>query len=276
MEVMVSIMMNDTYSFKGRNVLITGGSSGIGLSTARHFSENGSNVVLVARNKNKLETAARSIGGNIDTFSVDISDPKAVIKLHESIENNHGSLDFLINSAGIVYPGRLEDLTFDQLISQINVNLIGTILVTKALLPLITKGGHIVNISSVAGFIGLYGYTGYSASKFGILGFSEALRMELRTREIGVSVVFPPDTDTPQLEFENRIKPEELRSISSRIEAISPDAVARSISKGIKSGDFMIFPDMGSRSTYIASRMAGTIMRSWMDRQIKKSRQGNE
>lgn len=262
-------------TFKGRKVLITGGSSGIGLATTKALSAKGAEILITARDRKKLKRAGKDVSGIISTYVSDVSDLESVKDLSKKIGQDHGKIDILINSAGIVHPARFSDLTFEEISAQININLMGTIFVTKAILPLIRTPGHIVNISSVAGFVGLYGYTAYSASKFGIAGFSEALRMELEPDGIGVSLVFPPDTDTPQLEFENRTKPRELKSISGSIKPITPGMVADSIIKGIISGDFLIFPDSASRSTYVASRMAGPLVRSWMDRQVRRSGKGN-
>ncbi len=259
-------------TFKGKKVLITGGSSGIGLATAKALSDEGAEIIITARSKEKLKKTAEIIKGNVSTYTTDVSDLKQVLSLAENVRSDHGNIDVLINSAGIVHPGTLKDLSMEQIDSTLDIDLKGTIHVTKAILPLIRSPGYIVNISSVAGFIGIYGYTAYSAAKFGIWGFSQSLRMELEPEDIGVAVVFPPDTNTPQLEFENRTKPEELKEIAGAITPISPDKVAASIIKGMKQGEHMIFPDSGSRSTYHASRLAGPLIRGWMDRKVDRTR----
>lgn len=269
---MVRMNMVGIKDLKGKKVLITGGSSGIGLATAKLFSENGAEVLITARNTKKLKEASEKVEGMVSTYSADISDLDQVLKLSEKIEKEHKKIDILINSAGIVHPGKLEDLTFDQVNSIIDVDLKGTINTTKAFLPLVKSPGYIVNISSVAGFIGVYGYTAYSAAKFGVWGFSQSLRMELEPEDIGVSVVFPPDTDTPQLEFENRSKPEEMKQITGAIKPISPDKVATSILKAVKSGKFLVFPDSGSLSTYHAQRLAAPVVRTWTDSKVSKTR----
>lgn len=262
-------------SLKDKRVLITGGSSGIGMATAQALSNKGAKIIIAARNGEKLESARKNISGIISTISADISRLSDIEILTERIEKEQGNIDILINCAGIVHPGKLKDLSNEQITRQIDINLTGTIMITKTLLHLMNSPGYIVNISSAAGFVGIFGYTAYSASKFGVVGFSEALRMELEPEGIGVSVVFPPDTETPQLEFENRTKPKELKSISGKIKPITPKSVADSIVKGILSGDFLIFPDGGSRSAYMASRMAGPVVRSWMDKQIRRSSERN-
>ncbi|MGA1848701.1 MAG: SDR family oxidoreductase [Thermoplasmatota archaeon] len=251
--------------------VITGGSSGIGLSTAELLSSMGSRVVLIARDEEKLENAASTVDGVVGTYSVDISDWPSVESAASRIVREHGPPNILINSAGVVYPGRFADLDISLINRMIDIDLKGTIHICRAFIGSITDPGHIVNISSMAGVIGLYGYTGYSAAKFGIRGFSEALRMELEPRNIGVSVVFPPDTETPQLEFENRTKPPELQRISGTITPISAERVAKAILKGMTDNDFLIFPDISSKAAYHANRLAGPAVRSWMDNKVRKA-----
>lgn len=257
---------------KGKKVLITGGSSGIGLSTAELLSKQGAEVLITARTKEKLQRAKEKAPGIVSVYETDVSELDEVLELARKVKEDHGKIDVLINSAGIVHPGRLKDLTYEQIESIIDVDLKGTVNTTKAIMPLIGSPGYIVNISSAAGFIGIYGYTAYCAAKFGVWGFSQSLRMELEPEGIGVSVVFPPDTDTPQLEFENRTKPEQLKKISGTIRPIHPDVVASSILKAIKKGEFMVFPGRGSRSTYHAVRLAGPVVRGWMDKKVKETR----
>ncbi|MFO8051633.1 MAG: SDR family NAD(P)-dependent oxidoreductase [Thermoplasmatota archaeon] len=258
-------------SFKKKKVAITGGSSGIGFATARAFSDEGAEVIIIARNQQNLEKASKRAPGIVSAYPADISSIKDLRCLEKRIKEDHEGIDILINSAGIVYPGTLMDLTIDQIERTLNIDLKGTMITTKVLLPLIRSPGYIMNISSVAGFIGLFGYTAYSAAKFGVWGFSQALRMELEPRNIGVGVVFPPDTNTPQLEFENRTKPHELRGISKTIEPIPPARVATSIVKGIMKGEFMIFPDSSSRSAYHANRLMGAAVRGWMDKKVNSA-----
>jgi 3-dehydrosphinganine reductase len=256
--------------------VITGGSSGIGLSTAKLLSSRGSKIILIARDEDKLERAASSIEGVVGTYPLDISDWPSVEDAATGIISEHGSPNILINSAGVVYPGRLEDLDTSLIDQMIDIDLKGTIHICRAFIGLMRVPGHIVNISSMAGVIGIYGYTGYSAAKFGIRGFSEALRMELEPRNIGISIVFPPDTETPQLEFENQMKPPELQRISSTISAIPAERVAKAILKGITDNDFLVFPDISSKAAYHANRLAGPAVRSWMDTKVRKGpKEGN-
>jgi 3-dehydrosphinganine reductase len=137
--------------------------------------------------------------------------------------------------------------------------------VTRALLPylLAQRSGWIANVASAAGFIGIYGYTAYSASKFAVAGFSECLRQELRPHGIGVTVVFPADTDTPQLEEENRIKPDETRAIAGTVRPGTPEAVARALLAGVAAGRFRVVPGFMNRVTWVATRFVPGFVR-WL------------
>ncbi|MBN1389331.1 MAG: SDR family oxidoreductase [Candidatus Thermoplasmatota archaeon] len=256
--------------------LITGGSSGIGLATARMLTSRGCRVILLARDQEKLLNAASGIDGVIGTYVADVSDKEAVSGVSKRIFGDHGVPNILVNSAGIVYPGILSELTMEQIDTIIDIDLKGTIYVCKTFSPMMRPPGHIVNISSMAGIIGLYGYTAYSAAKFGVRGFSEALRMELNTKGIGVSIVFPPDTETPQLRDEELSKPEELKAISNTIRTIQPEKVARAVIGAIISGEFLVFPDASSRATYHANRFAGPIVRKVLDGKVKGSSKDHE
>ncbi len=109
------------------------------------------------------------------------------------------------------------------------------------------RSGHIVNVSSVAGFMGVFGYTAYSSAKYAVIGFSEALRSEMKPHGITVSVVCPPDTDTPGLAFEKKLRPAETDKVAGNIKAIAPSVVAEAIVAGVERGRYLIIPGFISR-----------------------------
>lgn len=133
------------------------------------------------------------------------------------------------------------------------------------------KGGHIVNVSSKAGFLGVFGYTGYSAAKFAVLGFSQALRSEMKKYNITISVLCPPDTDTPMLEWEDKIKPKETRAVAGTAGVMSPDDVAKIMIDGMVKKKFIIVPGFNGKFVLYASRLAPSLVEWIMDRQIKKA-----
>lgn len=184
-------------SLKGKVVLITGASSGFGKDAAYLFAAEGAKVVLVARRLDRLQKLADSIqqaGGEAFAVPADITKQAEVdLMIHTAIEL-YDQIDILFNNAGF---GRLDWL--DKLEpprdidTQINVNLTGMVHVTRAVLPYmkIRRSGHIINMSSIAGWIAAPYYTIYAATKFGVRGFTNALRRELAPFDIMVSGIYP-------------------------------------------------------------------------------------
>jgi 3-dehydrosphinganine reductase len=161
------------------------------------------------------------------------------------------------------------------------VNYFGAVHVSKAVLPgMLTRGsGHIVNIGSIASYVGVFGYTAYGASKFALRGFSDALRAEMKPHGILVSIVYPPDTDTPQLTYENRYKPPELKELLPELGVISPDQVAARVIKGISLNHRVIYADFGSRLIYHLSNLLGNgvyTIQDWLVRRARRKQNKND
>lgn len=258
--------MRRIQKFTGLKALVTGGSSGIGFEVARSLVGKGSKVSIIAMDQAKLDRT-REILGDVNVASADVSVHKEVLRAVETLGYGSG-FDLLVNCAGIVHPGRFETLEPETIRRTIEVNLLGTINVCQAVLPGMKAGGHIANVSSIAGILGLFGYSSYSASKFGVIGFSEALRMELRPRGIGVSVVLPPDTLTAQLEAEERLKPPETKRLTGTIRPRTPEWVAAGIVDAMARRRFMTVMTLQGKSIHLASRMAPALTRWYLDRKI--------
>jgi 3-dehydrosphinganine reductase len=258
--------------YRGRRVFITGGSSGIGKAVARLASSSGAHVAIAARGRERLEVALEEVRAAAEgphqrfaAIPLDIGDPEAIRDAAPRVIEALGGLDLLVNDAGISHPGHFLDIPDAVFEEVLRVNTLGMIRVTRALLPylLAQRSGWIANVASAAGFIGIYGYTAYSASKFAVAGFSECLRQELRPHGIGVTVVFPADTDTPQLEEENRIKPDETRAIAGTVRPGTPEAVARALLAGVAAGRFRVVPGFMNRVTWVATRFVPGFVR-WL------------
>ncbi len=264
--------------FSGKTVYITGGSSGIGLACGEMLATRGANVLIIARGSGRLEIALRQIADNrisenqrFSAVQADVADRDAVVDSLARAVKDFGSPDILINSAGVSFPQKFEDIPYEKYDEIMKVNLYGTWNTVSNLLPYLKQNrGYIVNVSSVAGYIGVFGMTAYSASKFAVIGFSEALRSELKRFDVTVSVLCPPDVDTPMLERADRIKPEETKAISATAKIMTASEVAVAVLDAMRGGSFMILPGSGTRFTYNMKRLFPWLVESITDRQISK------
>lgn len=182
-----------------KKILITGGSAGIGKAIIEELVRHGANeIAVIGRNKEQLEKLKKKINVNFLLIEADVSKPGDLNNAVEKINEEWGSLDILINNAGVVSAGLLSDVSEEDIIQQINVNLTGLILLTKKALPLLKKSkeGAIMNISSGYGYIAMPFYSVYAATKAAVKHFSEAMRRELYQYPLHVMTVFPSATDT--------------------------------------------------------------------------------
>ncbi len=261
-------------TFRGKLALITGGSSGIGKALAFELARAGASVWILARHEELLRQALDQIeqarvapDQSFGCLSSDVSEMEGITKTLQTFVEQHGVPDLLINSAGVTHPGEVDQLPMDIFQWNMQVNYFGTVYVTKALLPgMLQRGsGHIVNISSMAGFLGTYGYTAYGASKYAVRGFSDALRSELKPCGIQVSIVFPSDVDTPQLEYEEKFKPFITRELGGAAGLMSPVAVAELIMKGVQRNRYIITPGTQSTLFYYVVHFTGNLVYPIMD-----------
>lgn len=255
--------MNTNY-YQGKTALITGGSSGIGLALARHLLQSGASVTLLARDQQKLDDAKSSLLSSdptylVNTISADVTKADSLHAILSEFQVQHGTPDILVNSAGVARPGYVEELPLEVYRWTMDIDYHGTVNMVKLLLPgMLERGsGHIINVSSMAGVVGIFGYTAYSGAKFAVKGFSDVLRSELKPRGIKVSVVFPPDTKTPQLDWEDQFKPEETRIISGTSKPISPDEVASWTLKQAAKGKYAIVRGGEAKLLYLLATRLG-------------------
>jgi short-subunit dehydrogenase len=267
-------MSRSSGSFLGRLVYISGGSSGIGRAAAEAFLAEGARVVLFARGTERLGAVGQALNVRypkaVHTFRVDVSNRKNVDDAIGKAVTSAGAPDILVTCAGTAYPDYFQQLPFQEYQNMVDINITGTWNFVQSSLAHMSSGGHIVTVSSVAGFVGTFGYTAYGATKFAVMGFSEALRGELKPRGIGVSVLCPPDTDTPQLQQEDRTKPPETRAVSGNVRLLSPNRVAAALLKGIYKKKFLIIPGSEAKMVYLLSRFCPGFVRSVMDREVRR------
>jgi len=268
-------------SFANANVLITGGSSGIGKATARQLAAAGANVFILARDQAKIDAALdeiRAEAGRPDAhvvsgFSADVSQYDQVIDVAKELVKAERVPDYLFNFAGVAHPGYFHELPLQVFRDAMDINYFGTVHTAKAIAPsMMARGsGHIINTSSVAGFLGVFGYSAYGASKFAIRGFTDVLRSELKPYGVDVSILFPPDTDTPQLWAENTIKPPETKAIAGNVKVVSPEFVARELLRGVEKGRYIIIPGGESKLVYAAAGLMGAKLHILFDRIVRKA-----
>jgi len=209
-----------------RAALVTGGSSGIGLAIARALGEDGYGVTVSARRPEKLEAAAeglRSEGIDLHSVPAMMTDEEQIVALVESHRERFGRLDVLVNNAGVGLGEAMDEITAKKLDIQIGTNLRGVIIATREALPMLKQAGAehrkalIVNTASVAGKTGQAWLSVYSATKSGVIGFSQATQKEHMNDGIQVTALCPGFVDTPMTEFvkeqvpaEQMIRPEDL------------------------------------------------------------------
>lgn len=236
--------------FQGKTLLVCGGSKGIGKETAKEIVRLGGSVGIVAKDSKILNEAAREIESEkatesqfVETIACDTTDMDALKPLVEAFIDKHGVPEILINLVGYAYPNYIENLTLEDYRKNMEGNYFGQVIPTLILLPYYMKNkkGQIAFTSSGGGFVGIIGYATYCPSKFAIVGFAETLRNELSPYNIDISVLYPPDTDTPGFEIENRTKPPETDMIvGSTAGLASPHDVAEIFIEGILRKRFYI------------------------------------
>jgi NAD(P)-dependent dehydrogenase (short-subunit alcohol dehydrogenase family) len=264
-------------SFDGKVAFVVGGSRGIGLAAARRLAGEGAHVVIFARDEAQLARAAaeiaaarRSPAQRLEALPLDVADRSAVDAAMARAMAGHGAPDLLLNCAGRALPRRFEEVTQAQFEETLRVNLHATWNACAALAPAMKgRGGTIVNTSSMAGFVGVFGYTDYCASKFAVIGFSEALRSELKPYRVAVQVLCPPDTDTPGFAVENATKPAETRAVSASARPMTADQVAVALLRGLRRGTFMIVPGRDGRLAWLAKRLLPGLVEAVMDRAVR-------
>lgn len=267
--------------YNNKTAVVTGGSSGIGRALALRLAQAGANVVLLARDRQRLadvmalmQAAKVRAEQRFSVISVDISDSAAVADAITQVRAAD-EVDILVNNAGVACCDRIENLTDAHFVRMMQVNYFGMVGVTRALLPYFRQrgSGTIVNVSSLTGAIGIAGYSAYAPSKAAVIAFSECLRNELSSEGIRVSVALPTDVDTPQLHEENLTKPPETHAANSEVLPMSAEEAAHLILRGVERGEFWILPaPLLGRLSYSLFRYFPNLIRSAVDSKVSKAK----
>jgi NAD(P)-dependent dehydrogenase (short-subunit alcohol dehydrogenase family) len=225
--------------------LITGGSSGIGLAIARALAEEGYAITISSRRADKLEATAESLraeGHEVLAVPAQIADEEEMKGIVAAHREAYGRLDVLVNNAGVGMGEPIQDLTAKKVDLQIEVNLRSLMLMTRECLPMLREAGAehkkalIVNTASVAGKAGQAWLSVYSATKFAVIGFSQATQRELSGQGIGVTALAPGFVDTPMTEFVKEQVPGE--------EMIQPTDIAESVRFLLKVSPNCVIPEI--------------------------------
>jgi 3-dehydrosphinganine reductase len=260
-------------------VLITGGSSGIGLATAARAMDRGASVSIVARDVERLARAredltARRPTARLATASADVTDASALARAIDTLAGELGPVDVLVASAGDARPGHFAELSDDVFRAQMDVGYFGTLHATRAVVPaMIERGrGHLVFVASTVALVGVYGYSAYAPAKYAVRGLAETLRPELKPHGIVVACAYPPDTDTPGLARENEQKPEATKRISATIKPRSAEAIADAIVRGIERNRLVITADAQTAALVRAGGLVTPVLNAALDRKARDPR----
>ncbi|MFD2416144.1 SDR family NAD(P)-dependent oxidoreductase [Amycolatopsis pigmentata] len=213
---------------RGAVVVVTGASSGIGAATALELGRAGAKLVLHGRDPARLASLAGRTGGL--TLPADFADTEAVSRVAAEVTERFGTVDALVNNAGIGWAGAFSEMTREQVRDLIAVNLTAPIELTRALLPALSPQGRVVFVTSIAGRTGVAGEAVYSAVKAGLDSFAESLRFELAGTGMKVGVVVPGVVDTEF--FARRGRPYERRSPRP----VPPERVAAAVVRAVRDG----------------------------------------
>lgn len=251
--------------FKGKNVIVTGASSGIGLALAREFAASGANVMLGARSEGKLQEAVAAIrdaGGTADYVVTDVVSEEDCRRLVESTVAAYGGVDILICNAGLSMRALFDDVDLGVLHRLMDVNFWGAVNCCKYALPYLQRShGSIVGVSSVAGLHGLPGRTGYSASKYAMTGFLETLRIENMKKGLHVMIACPGFTAS-NVRFSALTADGSQQGETPRNEAkmMTPEQVARIIMRSIKRRKRLCLMEYEGRLTHFIKKFSPALL----------------
>lgn len=223
------------HRFKDKVVIVTGGSSGIGLAAAQQFVAEGAHVYITGRRQAELDAAAASIGRNVSAVQADVTENGDLERLYDTVRSHHGRVDVVFANAGSVVSGSLGELTEAQYVRQFDTNVKGLLFTVQLALPLMPRGGAIVLNGSIAGIMAFPASSLYSASKAAVRSFARSWTLDLKERGIRVNVVSPGPTETHVLQASG-FNDEQVRQAKDHLPSLiplgrmaRPDEVARGV-----------------------------------------------
>ncbi len=244
--------------------VITGGASGFGREFARRLKQRGERLVLWDMNADALTQAAAELGGSVHTEVVDVRDPESLTRAAANSREAAGLLGHVANCAGVLRVGAAEAVTPSDYKLMMDVNYLGSVHVTQALLPHLEEAGArggkgqsatLLLVASVAGLRGFPQLAGYCASKFAVVGFAEALRVELKGRSVDVRVLCPPPGDTPMVRDLEKVPP-----VYKLSRMFSAEEIVDSALRGLDGKRDVLLVDLGSKVTRRVNQLAPSVL----------------
>jgi 3-dehydrosphinganine reductase len=255
-----------------KKVYITGGSSGIGLALAHFYAQRGDDIVLLARDQEKLDAAViscKSMSVNVSQVikgkSLDVTAYHSLPAAMEEVVARDGLPDLLILCAGVAGNKTFLDTSAAEFDRIVDINLAGSREVARAILPgMLQRGsGQVAFVSSMAGLVGLYGYGAYSASKFAVTGFVQALRQELAGSGVSVHLICPPEVNTPMIAAESQASVPQTRFLKDLLGTMEPEVAAIKIARGISKHKAVVIPGVrASMMVWVARHFPELFARS--------------
>ena len=249
-------MAFDTDQIDGSTAIVTGASSGIGEATASALADHGANVVLAARREDELESLAEAIeadGGRALAVPTDVTNEDDLDALVDTTLDTFGTIDVLVNNAGVMLLEPVERADRENFRQMVEVNLLGLMNLTHAVLPVMQDqgSGHIVNVSSTAGRQANANSSGYNATKFGVNGFTEALRQEVTGEGIRTTIVEPGavETELPEHIPDEEVKEQMEEGLFDSMTPLQSEDIARAVAYAVTQPQHVSINEMLVRPT---------------------------
>lgn len=264
----------------GKNVVVTGASYGIGEEIARAFLKEGANVFTIARNEERLQASVdglrKDARGNrtIKGYPGDVGDWARISEVVGRIASENHGIDVVVNNAGIYIPDYFEDQDVEVFERTDRTNYLGSVFTTKAALPylLARKKSAVVFVSSAAGIKGIFGYSSYSPTKAAVLSLAEAVNQELKCKGLQVTVLCPPDVDTPGHKQELTTRPPECDALSESAGLMTAAELAGVFMEGFKKGKFMVIGGFDTKLLYRLNGISPRFVDFYFNMLIRKTR----
>jgi NAD(P)-dependent dehydrogenase (short-subunit alcohol dehydrogenase family) len=260
-------------SFNGRWVLVTGAASGIGYETALAFARAHADIIAIDLDEARLEgiaQAVRAAGRRCLVFACDVGNAEAVAALAADVTAEIGAPDVVVNNAGVGFLGSFLDTPMSAWDQVIGVNLMGVVHVSRAFLPaMLAAGGarRLVNVASAAGLHAVPNLSAYSASKHAVLGLSDALAMELKQTDVGVTLVCPGVIDTPIVRNRRAVAASVPASALDKLDrqyrakGVHPSAVGTRIVRAVRRGEDIVLVGPTAAAVFHGRRVSRSLLR---------------